>query len=436
MNFKNYLILKNNLYRVVKDSKFDKSYIQAIIKEFTKKGLNVNKINGVFNDYISLDDLSDYELMAFTKGTYNYTHDKLFLLNENFSPKNIEGFQLFSREEDDINEVKLTNIIKIDDFNYLGRISFEELEKYINSNLIIYDKTTQRASKIKNIGTKGGYIRDISLNMKSVKEMERLMEQKKFEENEIILSITLEEENEPNINFIPKFENMFGDLIITPEYFDIKHKTVVIVLDGYHRIKSGIEAFIRSGRSLKGGLDVRVVIRTKEEQKRVIYQTFKRSDTDKEHLESYNIDDDYYKFITNVCDNSEILRNNVSETYEDCLVDETLTYKTLLMGMLKYINVKVDSLNAKKVLSYKYAKTLDDIINNFENKIINPRIYAYYILFVNKIIEGELNEHDVNIILEKNIDKLKYYTKKNVKNISYNEIVKNVVEMIGVYKND
>ena len=87
-------------------------------------------------------------------------------------------------------------------------------------------------------------------------------------------------------------------------------------------------------------------------------------------------------------------------------------------------------------MSYKYAKALDDIINNFENKIINPRIYAYYILFVNKIIEGELNEHDVNIILEKNIDKLKYYTKKNVKNISYNEIVKNVVEMIGVYKND
>lgn len=436
MGFKSYLILKNHLYRVIKDYGLDKEYIQILIKEFTKKGLNVNRINEIVNDYISLDNLSDYELIAFSQGTYAFTNNNIFNPKENFSKNLLEEYEIFIREEEDLKDIKLNGFIKIDDFNYLGRISFEELEKYVNNNLIIYDKTSQRASKLKNIGTKGGYIRDISLDMKSVREMESLIEEKKFEENEIILSITLDEENEPNITFINKFENKFGDLIITPEYFDIKYRTVVIVLDGYHRIKSGIQAFINSGRTINGGLDVRLVIRTKEEQKRVIYQTFKRSDTDKEHLESYNIDDDYYKFVTNLCDDSDILRNNISETYEDCLVDETMTYKTLLIGMLKFINVKVDSLSAKKVLSNKYAKIIDEIINNFQNKITYPRMYAYYIVFVNKIIEGELNEHDVNIILENNITLLDTYTRKNMKNVSYSEIIKNINDMIGEYNNE
>ena len=429
MNFKNYFILKNKLYEEIKNNRFDKDFIKSITNEFTKKGFNVSKVSNIFNDYISLDELTDYELIAFCIGTKEFTKKDSFTLKNNFSNNLIQEYESYINQDNIIDKIELNGYLKIDDYNYIGRITYEQIYDYINNGLIIYDKNTQRAGKLRNIGVKGGYIRDISLNTKSVKEISELMMEKKFEENQIILGITLEEDNEPNIKFNCKTDN-YGDIIITPEYNDLKHKTVVIVLDGYHRIKSCMEAYIHSGKKIKGGLDVRLVIRTKEEQKRIIYQTFKRSDTDKEHLESYNIDDDYYKFVTYICDNSVILNNNVAETYEDCLVDGKLTYKMLRINVCKkLLNIDVKSLNVKRVLSKKYASIIDELCEEVD--INSIKSFAYYLVFAYMIDNKEISYEDVVRVINNNRNEFIEMTNKIKKEVSYNAILSDIKNLRG-----
>ena len=308
----------------------------------------------------------------------------------------------------------MSNIIKIDDYNYIGRISFEQVYNYINNGLIIYNKKSQRAGKLRKIGKTGGYIRDISLNMDSIKDMSNLMSKGKFEENEIILGVTIgESEEDPDIKFVPKVDN-YGTLIIKPNYDT--NSTVVSALDGYHRIQASMDAYLNSGKKLNYGFDVRIVVRTLEEAKEIVYQTFKRSDTEWEHLETYNQDSNYMQFVNNIEKYSRVLNGNIADTYEDCMIEDKMTYKTLLINTIKFLNINVNSISIRKTLSKDMAEKIDELY--YGCKINNHKIFVLYAI----IAYGETNVVDyinrINSISETAIK----ITENKSKNVNIKEI--------------
>lgn len=414
MKFESYFILKNKLYTFIKNNVLNKEYIRSIIQEFTKKNLNVIKINKIFSLEISLDELSIEELVAITKCTYNYTRDKSFNPQNNFDKNILANYESYINVEDNLKEIVLNNIIKIDDYNYIGRISFEQVYNYINNGLIIYNKKSQRAGKLRKIGKTGGYIRDISLNMDSIKDMSNLMSKGKFEENEIILGVTIgESEEDPDIRFIPKVDN-YGTLIIKPNYDT--NSTVVSALDGYHRIQASMDAYLNSGKKLNYGFDVRIVVRTLEEAKEIVYQTFKRSDTEWEHLETYNQDSNYMQFVNNIEKYSRVLNGNLADTYEDCMIEDKMTYKTLLINTIKFLNINVNSISIRKTLSKNMAEKIDELY--YGCKINNHKIFVLYAI----IAYSETNVVDyinrINSISETAIK----ITENKSKNVNIKEI--------------
>ena len=260
-------------------------------------------------------------------------------------------------------------MLKINPYTFLGRISYGDLVDYIHEGLIRYNKETQRQPTLRKLGTKGGYVRDITLNMKSVKEIANLMYDGKFDENEIIFNIRLSnDKSNPKYKFHNLYEQIFGYLLITPNTFvqeDSEDFTIVEILDGYHRIKGAEMAVAKArknGIELEGGFDVRIVVKDIEEAKRIVIQTFKRSDTGEEFLESLEIND-YSKFIDSVIEYSSILKNNVSNDYMQCMEKKSLTYKTILVKTLqKCTDIDVNSVAVKKIGAKKVAEILDNII--------------------------------------------------------------------------
>lgn len=378
--------LKKHINNIILNEFTNKDLIRAITIEFSSKGLNQEKVGGLFNQVVSVDDIDNMELVAFAEASNKFFDDykkknndveksnKLKYKKVDIAKYVGEGILIGYKKKKQngkppLKTINIKQVLKINPYTFLGRISYGDLVDYIHEGLIRYNKETQRQPTLRKLGTKGGYVRDITLNMKSVKEIANLMYDGKFDENEIIFNIRLSnDKSNPKYKFHNLYEQIFGYLLITPNTFvqeDSEDFTIVEILDGYHRIKGAEMAVAKArknGIELEGGFDVRIVVKDIEEAKRIVIQTFKRSDTGEEFLESLEIND-YSKFIDSVIEYSSILKNNVSNDYMQCMEKKSLTYKTILVKTLqKCTDIDVNSVAVKKIGAKKVAEILDNII--------------------------------------------------------------------------
>lgn len=344
-----------------------------LVELFTKKGFGGEKIGGIFSHTISVSTLSNVELIAFGEGCYEVLKDPEFN-NENlqkyFSDKDFINYKTAKFKNDEIiTQMFFPYMRRVDNFTFIGRITYQQIYEYLRNGLLIYNPDSQREPELKNVGTIGGYVTDISLNTNSVVEIGELMFNKDFEENQIILNIRLTEENtDPDYEFIPKLDDVIGDLIITPHTQDVNAKnfTIVEILDGFHRIKGAIYAvekqLAEDGTWLTGGLDVRIVMKDITEAQRVVRQVFKRSDTNEEHLKSYDIDNSTI-VIDALVASSKILDKHVASTYINYMVEQALTYKTILTTAVKeYSELDINSVTVQRLGAKQLASCIDNII--------------------------------------------------------------------------
>lgn len=367
--------------RAFEQRKENKEFIKQLNLELASKKLNPFLGTALLDGTKMVEDANEMELIALTKVAYEYLRDdkgnKYKTIDFDFwwEAEDKYKYDMFSSNiTENLLQIKLDLIQRIDSKNYVGRISFSQIADFMKNNLMRYNIICQRAYKTKSIGTRGLSLRSIDLKKENVNEIEKLILKNKLEETQMILNVRLPEDDEdfdPDIKFVPFNEkelSNIGTLLIRPDYnIDSKTFTTAEILDGYHRIKGICQAVERyrlehNGKSPEGGLDIRIVCRTLTEGRNFISQIFKRSDTNFDSIKGYE-QNEVTDFLDALIKNSEILRENVSVNYEDYTIESKLTYKSVLIDVVKeYMDVPLDSLGKSNKMARGISEKIDEII--------------------------------------------------------------------------
>lgn len=410
---------KNELIKLLesklKTNKINSSLAKALNEELLKKNINPNLTGLLFNGMKDIIDLNDNELILLSKVFYNYFKDSDLKPSHYFSDKDLINYETNIKEHyESINLIELNNTIKINDTSYVAFIGAEMLYNMYESNIIVYNKETQRSPKIRVLG-KNYVVKQISLNKNAVKEIANEMLNETYESDLIIFNVLQLPNNVPNISY----DN--GTLYIKPNLnVEDEDFTVVSIVDGFHRLSGLVDAVTKLKRDKKEipesmGLIVKIVVRDIEGAKRIITQSFKRSATDKDFLKSLEVND-YTKltdaFIKGLPD---CIRKKVMSTYEEQMYMHGITNKILIADTLKEIlpkgknylfnlndiNKTADLLN--KILSYILEEFYEKKFNVFveESNLMRKNSIVYLIFIAYNLIKLNIKEEKFLMLADK-----------------------------------
>jgi hypothetical protein len=378
--------LNKELKKVITKYFKNKELIKSINFELAEKNMNSNITSALFLDgTLEPKDLSKEEKMAITKVCYDVLKLEKLNYRKYYEAEERGDYNSYKNIEKQIKEIELHKIQKIDEYNYIGRISYEQIYLYMKNVLFRYNKLAQRAFKTKSYGTKDSSIRVIDLKQKNVNAMLELILKGKLESTQIIINVRLPEGDE---DFEPKYvfesideENLpdIGTLSIYPLYdIDSKDFTVAEILDGFHRLVAVYQAIAQykaenNGTVLEGGLDIRIVMRTLSEAQEIVRQIFERSDTNKEFIKGFKQGDDV-DFLKLVEDNSKILKGEIAINFEEHKMSKTLTYKTILLDALKLTEIQVEKKGSIRTIAKELGSTIDELVESLKFKYFNDNL--------------------------------------------------------------
>ena len=379
----------------------NKDLIKAINKKLTEKGISKNIMHLLYDDLKGVDELDDITIMCILDASYDVLRDNKLKISQYFGINLITQYEAYMNLETPLEDIVLDNIQEHEeDGSYTGTISYEQIYNFMNNNLLIYYKETQREGKITKLGN--NYIKTISINKKNIKEMSELAIKGELAPSEIKLNILLTDEDvEPQVYFKKEYKDI-GELCIKPEYENENTKTLCTIADGYHRLlaitNAVSEHLSETGKMLQGYMLVTITEKTVEEIKQIILQTFKRSQTSREFLKTLE-SNDYTKFVDNILKNTNI---NVANTYADLKTGDYITYKTLLIDVVKCMDIKVNSKSASVIASKEIAENIEIILDYMKTKDIKitPNSFIPILIIADKMRKDDtlfLNIDKVNI---------------------------------------
>ena len=407
--------------KIVTEEFMNNNLINIISKEFIKKGIPTKTIMSLFSREQTLFDLNIIEQIAFITGAYEGLEWDYLKIEKWFQDDEIVQYEVYSNIEEEINVMNFHNVIKIDDYNYFGYITLKQIYEYYSNKLILYNKDTQREPVYEELGTKNHFIRKISLNQKAVNEIRDLVLNGDYEEDMIILNLLLLENIEQVLQLTDEkvIDNIYN-VEIVPNY-DVNsiNKTICNILDGFHRFMGCFNAYSEILNNpnkypkANKGLPFKLVLRNSEKARNIVRQSFKRTDTGKEWLETLKTDD-YTKFADELINNCSVLRGKVAQTYNEYkAVDGMLTTKYLIIWITERLKIQVNNLSARVKYVKEIANTLEQLwicmadnyfdgdiekLNN-SSKFANINAFAGYITMAYFMV-GIKDEFKKGIILD------------------------------------
>ena len=410
---------KNELIKLLesklKNNKINSSLAKALNEELLKKNINPNLTGLLFNGMKDIIDLNDNELILLSKVFYSYFKDDNLKPSHYFSDKDLINYETNIKEHyESINLIELNNTIKINDTSYVAFVGAEMLYNMYESNIIIYNKETQRSPKIRVLG-KNYVVKQISLNKNAVKEIANEMLNETYESDLIIFNVLQLPNNVPNISYDNGTLYIKSNLNVEDEDF-----TCISIVDGFHRLNALVNAVTKLKKDKKEipesmGLIVKIVVRDIEGAKRIITQSFKRSATDKDFLKSLEVND--YTKLTDVLVKGlpDCIRKKIMSTYEEQMYMHGITNKILIADTLKEIlpkeknylfnlndiNKTADLLN--KILLYILEEFYEKNFNVFveESNLMRKNSIVYLIFIAYNLIKLNIEEEKFLILADK-----------------------------------
>ncbi|MBS5307713.1 hypothetical protein [Clostridium sp.] len=422
-------LLRLEVDKVVEKQMLRGDLWREINNEFERKGLDSRSLLLLLDDdKKTASDLTDYELIAFSKVAYDKLKWKELNPKRYFGDVTLVNYENYFRTEKIIDVVELENFKKVDDFEYKGQISYKQIYDYMNNNLLIYDHEAQRSPKYREIGSKNGKaqkLKVVNINEKSVESIADSILSNNFEDSEIVLNCELIKGKKQKFDFneislykelISTLSNTFnkeektienivkkdlenigqGNIVIEPNYdMNSDFTTWVSITDGYHRCKGIILAMTRhyekTGEWLDRSIGVKLVRATKERAKRIVHQTFLRSADEPEWVNAL-AEDDYTKFVDLLVKQSK--RLTIENTIEEAEINDKLTSKSLLTDIIKNTGIAVNDSSEALFKAMDISKNFDLMYDYSIKKGVelNPYKVGAYIYIAYEI-------DDVNTIL-------------------------------------
>ena len=275
--------IKNILQVIINDEIDNPKFAERIVKEYIKRGLPFNKVSEILTEGIdkTWDTLTQMEQIGFVIGSQSFAKNKIDI-KDYFGENVLKNYYTLSPTKKQIEkEVLLKKFRKVDDFNYYGYVTYEDIYKWYVNGLLFYNTNSQRDTKLKRLGTKGLFFKTFNINRENVEKIAELMLKKKYNADTIILNSRIIKNKEMNLEEMPSEIEGICDIKIVPEYDDKKdNQTILDIVDGMHRIEGVVVAteknLAEKGSYLKGGLFLNLVVRTVEEARGIVAQTFER----------------------------------------------------------------------------------------------------------------------------------------------------------------
>lgn len=371
---------------ILKD--FDNYELKRLLnKRYIEKGFNPKDISLLFDEKKYIEEFDEMKTICISKVLYEYYNN-----NEKLNPKRyysvptLEMYKNYIITSEVIDKIKINNVIQINQEEYIGILTYEDIYKYMNASMFCYTLSAQRQPTYKKMGDK--YVAVPTIDDKAVNSIAETVLKEQLESTQIILSYIIDDTHIPKIKFNPFFENI-GELII---------EEVLSIIDGYHRIAGinlGVIKYLaETGKYLNGYITVKILISDLAKARANVVQSFKRASTSEEYLRSIT-QDDKSNFLDKIINISKTFKDNIALTYEEAKALDKLTYRTLLLDIVDKMSIDFSNMSEVIIKSKKISEQFDILYDFLKDEDLNINLNGILLWIAYQIVENNINEIDI-----------------------------------------
>ena len=371
---------------ILKD--FDNYELKRLLnKRYIEKGFNPKDITLLFDEKKYIEEFDEMKTICISKALYEYYNN-----NEKLNPKRyysvptLEMYKNYIITSEVVDKIKINNVIQINQEEYIGILTYEDIYKYMNASMFCYTLSAQRQPTYKKMGDK--YVAVPTIDDKAVNSIAETVLKEQLESTQIILSYIIDDTHIPKIKFNPFFENI-GELII---------EEVLSIIDGYHRVAGinlGVIKYLaETGKYLNGYITVKILISDLAKARANVVQSFKRASTSEEYLRSIT-QDDKSNFLDKIINISKTFKDNIALTYEEAKALNKLTYRTLLLDIVDRMSIDFSNMSEVIIKSKKISEQFDILYDFLKDEDLNINLNGILLWIAYQIVENNINEIDV-----------------------------------------
>ena len=371
---------------ILKD--FDNYELKRLLnKRYIEKGFNPKDITLLFDEKKYIEEFDEMKTICISKTLYEYYNN-----NEKLNPKRyysvptLEMYKNYIITSEVVNKIKINNVIQINQEEYIGILTYEDIYKYMNASMFCYTLSAQRQPTYKKMGDK--YVAVPTIDDKAVNSIAETVLKEQLESTQIILSYIIDDTHIPKIKFNPFFENI-GELII---------EEALSIIDGYHRVMGinlGVVRYLaETGKYLNGYITVKILISDLAKARANVVQSFKRASTSEEYLRSIT-QDDKSNFLDKIINISKTFKDNIALTYEEAKALNKLTYRTLLLDIVDKMSIDFSNMSEVIIKSKKISEQFDILYDFLKDENLNINLNGILLWIAYQIVENNINEIDV-----------------------------------------
>ena len=371
---------------ILKD--FDNYELKRLLnKRYIEKGFNPKDITLLFDEKKYIEEFDEMKTICISKALYEYYNN-----NEKLNPKRyysvptLEMYKNYIITSEVVDKIKINNVIQINQEEYIGILTYEDIYKYMSASMFCYTLSAQRQPTYKKMGDK--YVAVPTIDDKAVNSIAETVLKEQLESTQIILSYIIDDAHIPKIKFNPFFENI-GELII---------EEVLSIIDGYHRVAGinlGVIKYLaETGKYLNGYITVKILISDLAKARANVVQSFKRASTSEEYLRSIT-KDDKSNFLDKIINISKTFKDNIALTYEEAKALNKLTYRTLLLDIVDKMSIDFSNMSEVIIKSKKISEQFDILYDFLKDEDLNINLNGILLWIAYQIVENNINEIDV-----------------------------------------
>ena len=371
---------------ILKD--FDNYELKRLLnKRYIEKGFNPKDITLLFDEKKYIEEFDEMKTICISKALYEYYNN-----NEKLNPKRyysvptLEMYKNYIITSEVVDKIKINNVIQINQEEYIGILTYEDIYKYMNASMFCYTLSAQRQPTYKKMGDK--YVAVPTIDDKAVNSIAETVLKEQLESTQIILSYIIDDTHIPKIKFNPFFENI-GELII---------EEVLSIIDGYHRVAGinlGVIKYLaETGKYLNGYITVKILISDLAKARANVVQSFKRASTSEAYLRSIT-QDDKSNFLDKIINISKTFKDNIALTYEEAKALNKLTYRTLLLDIVDKMSIDFSNMSEVIIKSKKISEQFDILYDFLKDEDLNINLNGILLWIAYQIVENNINEIDI-----------------------------------------
>lgn len=278
------------------------------------------------------------------------------------------------------------NVIKLAEDQFATKLSVQQIAELYNSNLIYYNTQTQRNTKVRE--WKNKIVEVISINNRSVNEIQKDIEENKFIPNFITFNLLQNGEDEFDYNEQNQTITIFNGEIN--------------IVDGAHRCLSILGA-VKNNPNIKMNMGVTITNFDIDKARRFIVQEDKKNPIDKKYIQSLDSERLSNMIVQKLNERSDSeLRGKIATDSAAIKHNQALTYFNILSDAIEHnfeLKTKKDVLDISKWLIECFSELIGSYPEQFIDNIAESKKYstiAHENMFIGYIALFSKLYHDNN----------------------------------------